>query len=138
MESNLKNALRLCLAEIEQFHATAYPSCDGGCPAHEAMDAARKALGMEVLMDLKQFILEVVRDNSGGLKFSKLITEVVAGFYEKKYVHMDCPTPDEIYEEVQKLGLGILYYSMSGGTTPDLPSSMEKIFIYQKPDLETK
>lgn len=38
-------ALRLCLAEIEQFHRTAYPKCEGGCPAHEAMNAARAILG---------------------------------------------------------------------------------------------
>lgn len=38
-------ALRLCLAEIEQFHSTAYPECQGGCPAHEAMTAARAVLG---------------------------------------------------------------------------------------------
>jgi hypothetical protein len=41
----LRAALRLCLTEIEQFHAHYYPKCDGGCPAHEAMDAARSALG---------------------------------------------------------------------------------------------
>jgi hypothetical protein len=39
-----KAALRLCLAEIEQFHRTAYPDCTGGCPAHEAMDTARRVL----------------------------------------------------------------------------------------------
>lgn len=38
-------ALRLCLAEIEQFHSRAYPDCAGGCPAHEAMAAAKKVLG---------------------------------------------------------------------------------------------
>lgn len=38
-------ALRLCLLEIEQFHSRAYPDCDGGCPAHEAMAAARSVLG---------------------------------------------------------------------------------------------
>lgn len=38
------HALRLCLKEIEQFHSTAYPDCKGGCPGHEAMDAARAAL----------------------------------------------------------------------------------------------
>ena len=130
---NWKTALRLCLKEIEQFHSTAHPKCEGGCPAHEAMDAAKKALSGES-MNIGEFIKLVVYDNSGGLKFSKLITEVVAGFYEKKYVHMDCPTPDEIYEEVEKLGLSTLHYSMSGGTTPDLPSSREKIFIYQKPN----
>ena len=37
-------ALRLCLLEIEQFHSAAYPKCDGGCPAHEAMAAARAEL----------------------------------------------------------------------------------------------
>ncbi len=40
-------ALRLCLQEIEQFHSTAYPKCEGGCPAHQSIAAARKALGME-------------------------------------------------------------------------------------------
>ena len=41
---NIQAALRLCLAEIEQFHHTAYPDCTGGCPAHEAMHAARSVL----------------------------------------------------------------------------------------------
>lgn len=41
---SLAVALRLCLLEIEQFHNKAYPGCDGGCPAHEAMNAAREAL----------------------------------------------------------------------------------------------
>lgn len=41
------DALRLCVKEIEQFHATAYPGCTGGCPAHEAMDAANKILRHE-------------------------------------------------------------------------------------------
>lgn len=40
----MERALRLCLAEIEQFHHAAYHDCKGGCPAHEAMDAARTAL----------------------------------------------------------------------------------------------
>jgi hypothetical protein len=44
-ESRYAAALRLCLREIEQFHSTAYPDCDGGCPAHEAMAAAKAALG---------------------------------------------------------------------------------------------
>lgn len=39
-------ALRLCLQEIEQFHSLAYPECTGGCPAHEAMKAAREALNL--------------------------------------------------------------------------------------------
>ena len=41
---NAKAALRLCLLEIQQFHHKAYPECTGGCPAHEAMDAATKVL----------------------------------------------------------------------------------------------
>lgn len=40
----MQAALRLCLTEIEQFHSTAYPGCTGGCPAHEAMNAAKAAL----------------------------------------------------------------------------------------------
>ena len=39
------DALRLCIAEIEAFHHLAYPDCTGGCPAHEALAAARKAVG---------------------------------------------------------------------------------------------
>ncbi len=49
-ESRLKTAcaaLQLCLTEIEQFHSRAYPECTGGCPAHEAMDAAKKALSCQ-------------------------------------------------------------------------------------------
>lgn len=45
-------ALRLCLLEIEQFHSTAYPKCEGGCPAHQAIAEARKALGMTPNEDL--------------------------------------------------------------------------------------
>lgn len=40
-------ALGMCLEEIEQFHRTAYPTCDGDCPAHRAMAAARTALTFE-------------------------------------------------------------------------------------------
>lgn len=40
-------ALKLCLLEIEQFHHLAYADCKGGCPAHEAMSAAKKALGLK-------------------------------------------------------------------------------------------
>lgn len=43
-ETQLLDALKLCLKEIEQFHSTAYPECVGGCPAHEAMSAARMAI----------------------------------------------------------------------------------------------
>ena len=43
-EERFKPALQACLLEIEQFHNAAYPKCEGGCPAHEAMDLARKAL----------------------------------------------------------------------------------------------
>ena len=39
-----RHTLELCLHEIEQFHSKAYPGCDDGCPAHEAMAAARAAL----------------------------------------------------------------------------------------------
>lgn len=42
--AELEKALRLCVTEIEQFHHRAYPGCTGGCPAHEALDAARGAL----------------------------------------------------------------------------------------------
>lgn len=45
-ENRYGKALRLCLTEIEQFHSHAYPECDGFCPAHEAMGAARKALSI--------------------------------------------------------------------------------------------
>lgn len=38
------DAIRACLLEIEQFHERAYPDCVGGCPSHEAMALARKAL----------------------------------------------------------------------------------------------
>lgn len=30
--------------EIEQFHSTAYPKCEGGCPAHEALDKLKAAI----------------------------------------------------------------------------------------------
>lgn len=30
--------------EIDQFHRSAYPDCDGGCPAHEAIAAIRVAV----------------------------------------------------------------------------------------------
>ncbi len=43
-ENRYGAALRLCLAELEQMHAHHYPNCEGGCPAHEAINAARKAL----------------------------------------------------------------------------------------------
>lgn len=48
-------ALRLCLEELEQIHDFLYPEChkEGPgtelhptCPSHEAMAAARKALGI--------------------------------------------------------------------------------------------
>ena len=39
-----RNALRLCHEEIRQFHSLAYPDCDGGCPAHQAMAAASAVL----------------------------------------------------------------------------------------------
>jgi hypothetical protein len=39
-------ALRLCLTEIEQFHREHHPTCTGGCPGHEAMQAARAVLGL--------------------------------------------------------------------------------------------
>jgi hypothetical protein len=40
-----RRALELCVAEIDQFHTRAHPDCTGGCPACEAMDAARVLLG---------------------------------------------------------------------------------------------
>lgn len=43
-QHDMAGALRLCLHEIEQYHAFAYPKCGGNCPAHEAMTAARAAL----------------------------------------------------------------------------------------------
>lgn len=46
IRGEMRAALELCLNEIEQFHSTAYPGCGGGCPAHEAMEAARAALGI--------------------------------------------------------------------------------------------
>lgn len=42
----LIDALKLCAAEIQQFHAAYHPECDADCPAHEAMKAARLALGV--------------------------------------------------------------------------------------------
>lgn len=43
-ETRTDKALKACIKEIEQFHATAYPDCDGGCPAHEALALAKAAL----------------------------------------------------------------------------------------------
>lgn len=43
----LEEALKLCLKEIEQYHSFEFPHCRGGCSAHEAMDAARKALNLK-------------------------------------------------------------------------------------------
>lgn len=45
--NRFRRPLELCLKEIEEFHHTAYPKCQGGCPAHEAMAAARTALGIK-------------------------------------------------------------------------------------------
>jgi len=43
-EAEQRAALALCIRELEQIHTLAYPDCTGGCPAHEALGAARKAV----------------------------------------------------------------------------------------------
>lgn len=45
--AHFEPALRALMLEVEQFHHTAYPDCDGGCPAHAALALARAALGEE-------------------------------------------------------------------------------------------
>jgi hypothetical protein len=41
---DLLEACFLAWVEIDQFHSTAYPKCDGGCPAHEALDRIKAAV----------------------------------------------------------------------------------------------
>jgi hypothetical protein len=55
---DLLEACFLAWVEIDQFHSTAYPKCEGGCPAHEAMDrikaAVTKALERDATFDEAQ------------------------------------------------------------------------------------
>lgn len=37
-------ALKASALEIHEFHRTAYPTCDGGCPAHAALKLIEEAL----------------------------------------------------------------------------------------------
>jgi hypothetical protein len=54
----LRAALTLCVAEIRQFHAHAYPDCKGQCPAHEAMQAADAALATTAPLPLQGWRVE--------------------------------------------------------------------------------
>lgn len=61
---------------------------------------------------MKEFILQCLHDNSGGIKFMDLLVQVLSWCHEN-----DQPTlfPEELLKTIKEMGLGILEYGWDMG-----------------------
>lgn len=62
--------------------------------------------------EAEELILEIVNQNSGGMKFTKLFTDLLSGAYKAKNEKVIRMSPDEIEARVRMMSeLRILEYS---------------------------
>ena len=76
---------------------------------------------------LRGFIRKVLYENSGGIKFTALIAEVVCAWHEGEIVYSENPSPDVILKECKK-DFKMLRYEWKISKK----ETCGKIFIYQK------